>query len=133
MEPPMNDHDQTHIARELLKTHLQATVEEQFKSVGYLLVAHGGALVSCVTLIKEKSSIPGIQIFTSLFAYGFLAAIFAYGFTTALSQAGRMQFIDGYHKWRFLLPLRVSFVFMSISALLLLIGVLLVSRSFGAF
>lgn len=117
-----------------VKVHLEATVEQQFKTIGYLFVAHGGGLVSCITFMKEKSGIPGVQIATSLFAYGFLTAIAAYGFTVGLSHEGRALFILGiYNKKIHRLTLWVLNFFMMISVGLLMVGVLFVARNLGAF
>lgn len=120
-------------AAQAVKAHLQATIEQEFKSIGYLLVAHGGGLVSCVTLIKEKSGVPGVQVATSLFAYGFLAAIAAYGFTVGLSQEAGVLFIYGKSNRMFRLTLWVSNIFLMISVGLLMVGVLFVARNLGAF
>jgi hypothetical protein len=116
-----------------VKAHLEAYVEQQFKTIGYLFVAHGAGLVSCITFIKEKSGIPGVQVATSLFAYGFLTAIVAYGFTVALSHEGRTLFIFGTYKKIHRLTLWVSSFFMMISVGLLMVGVLFVARNLGAF
>jgi hypothetical protein len=120
-------------AAEAIKAHFEAVVEQQFKSIGYLLVAHGGGLASCVTVIKEKSGIPGVQIAISLFAYGFLAAVAAYGFTVGLSQAVSGLLLSRTYSKLFKPSLWVSNIFMMISAGLLMAGVLFVAHNLGAF
>jgi hypothetical protein len=120
-------------AAQALKAYFQAHVEEQYKSVGYLLIAHGGGLVSCVTFIKDKASIPGVQISTSLFAYGFLSAIVAYVFTALWAQEARRFFIYTTKNWLFKIAFATSFIFMFISVALLTSAVSLIARNLGAF
>jgi hypothetical protein len=116
-----------------IKAYFQAHVEKRYKSVGYLLVAHGGGLVSCVTFIRDKASIPGVQIFASLFAYGFLSAIVAYVFTALWAQEVRRYFIYTTKNRLFKIALTTSFIFMLISVALLISAVALIARNLGAF
>jgi len=90
-------------------------------------------LVSCVTLVKDKASIPGLQVATSLFAYGFLAAILAYVLTAFLAQEGRRFFIYNVENRRFSLALTLSNIMMGISVILLMTGVILVAHNLGVF
>jgi hypothetical protein len=128
-----SNRDDVKAAAQAIKAHLEATVEQQFKSVGYLLVAHGGGLVSCVTLVKEKANLPGLQVFTSLFAYGFISAMMAYVFTASLAQEARKQFIFNPENSRFNAMLTWSNVFMGLSTVLLMGGVILVAHNLGVF
>ena len=54
---------------------------EHFKVAGLLLAAHGGALGTCVTILKDAASNPqigGIAVFTLLFGMGLIASISYY-------------------------------------------------------
>jgi hypothetical protein len=133
-DPPMTDpDDEIRKLSAAIKAYFQAHVEKRYKSVGYLLVAHGGGLVSCVTFIRDKASTPGVQIFASLFAYGFLSAIVAYVFTALWAQEVRRYLIYATKNRLFKIALTMSFIFMLISVALLISAVALIARNLGAF
>jgi hypothetical protein len=63
---------------ELFKSHF----EQHFKNANLLLVAHGGALLACLTVLREYSNMPrlhGIGIVIGIECLGMIAAILGYG------------------------------------------------------
>ncbi|SRR5579883_16400 len=125
--------DDVKAAAQAVKAHYDAIVEQQFKTIGYLLVAHGGGLVSCITFVKDKIEFPALKACTSFFAYGFLAALVAYALTVILGQEGRAQFIFKGHTRLFNVMMLLSNLVVGVSAALLMINITLVSHTLGAF
>jgi hypothetical protein len=55
--------------------------DHNLKVANYLLVAHGAALVGCLSVLKDYASTPqlkGVGLFVILFGFGLLAAIVYY-------------------------------------------------------
>lgn len=83
----MND---SQIDRQREYERLEKDFEHDFKSANYLLVAHGAALLACVTSLKEYSKTPelhGIGIFAAFFAAGFIFAALGYAGTRVARNA----------------------------------------------
>lgn len=101
----------------------------ELKGCHYLLIAHGVALVTSVTLLKEYVAIPqlkGIGLFINIFAWGFIFAAFGWlGMTKFRTKMMDMFFGPSERRkrpskadlWFALGPLGVSF-------LLLIFGVI---------
>ncbi|MGY4364077.1 hypothetical protein ACVW1A_000142 [Bradyrhizobium sp. LB1.3] len=63
------------------KEYAKETFETEFKSVGYLLAAHGTGLVGSLSVLKDyngNSQLKGVGVFITLFAVGFMMAIISF-------------------------------------------------------
>lgn len=112
--------------------HTRDFYEIEFKTAHYLLIANGGALVSCVALLKDYSTAPylkGMGLLISIFAYGFIAAAFGYGLLCAFRQSALDRIALGQETFQSLTKFRIApWLMLSASMILLLGGILFLAH-----
>lgn len=89
-----------------MKLRLEATKDHfdtMAKGANLLLVAHGAALVGCITFFKEQNRTPifgGLTLFVFIFGTGFILAICGY----ALTALARMNAVSMLFDQRLIRP-----------------------------
>ena len=122
--------------REYLRNDMRDFFEHEAKGANYLLVAHGAALVACLSVLKDYSTTPylkGIGIFIVMFAAGFLCAIFGYVFQSI----ARFEIMDGLlFGWPKKGPSKkeivLSYIFLGTSMVLLSLALIIIARRFAS-